>query len=458
MRIFTSIRWRLQLWYGALLLAVLVGFGITVFQMEKSRQMQRLDADLHDRLPVLVDSQRPGPQWDRRGRRFHLDPEDALWFDQPRNGSIYYVVWLHDSATPVTYSKSAPENVPRPRPSDPTHRSRGALRETFVFPEPGDCILVGRDLTRELTGLHQLRWRLATIGAQVMGFALVVGGWLVSRALRPIDVIAATAGRIATGDLSQRIEVSDSKSELGRLAMVLNSTFSRLESAFSQQARFTADAAHELRTPVSVLLSHSQNGLACSCHVQEHRDAFAASQRAAPRMRRLIEALLELARLDAGQEEFQKEPIDLADLARDTVEMLRPMADEQKISIHLDSSTARTIGDSERLGQVALNLVNNAILHHHKTGGKVMVMTRMDKDVACLSVIDNGPGIAAESLPHLFERFFRGDASRNRSTGGTGLGLAISKAIVESHGGLIDVQSEMGKGTTVTIRLPAGKM
>ncbi len=457
MRIFTSIRWRLQLWYGALLLAVLIGFGITVFEVEKNRQLQRFDADLHDRLPILVDSQRPGPLWDRRVRRFHLNPEDAVWFDQERNGNVYYVVWLHDSATPVTFSKLAPRDVPRPHPSDPTHRNRGALRETFVFPEPGDCILVGRDLTRDLMGLNQLAWRLCGIGSNVLSLALVVGGWLVARALRPIDVIAATAGRIATGDLSQRIVVADSKSELGRLAMILNSTFARLESAFSQQARFTADAAHELRTPVSVLLSHSQNGLACPCPVEEHHDAFAASQRAAQRMRRLIEALLELARLDAGQEEFRREPIDLATIAQDTVEMLRPMADERKIDLHLESTPAGCIGDSGRLGQVALNLVTNAIVHHHRTGGDVKVMSRVDDGFACLRVIDNGPGISAESLPHLFERFFRGDSSRNRSTGGTGLGLAISKAIVESHGGSIEVQSETGKGTTFTIRLPASK-
>lgn len=457
MRYFNSIRWRLQLWYGALLLAVLVGFGITVFQMEKNRQMQRLDADLRDRLPILVDSQRPGALWDRRGRRFHLHPEDGVWFDQARNGSVYYVVWLHDSATPVTYSTSAPKSVPRPSPSDPNHRSRGTLRETFVFPEPGDCILVGRDLTRELGGLNQLAWRLVGIGANVLSVAWVIGGWLVARALRPIDVIVATAGRIATGDLSQRIAVSDSKSELGRLALVLNSTFARLESAFSQQARFTADAAHELRTPVSVLLSHSQNGLACTCPLPEHRDAFAASQRAAQRMRRLIEDLLELARLDAGQEEFRRESLDLATIAQDTVEMLRPMADERKIGFHLDSSTAQSIGDSERIGQVVLNLVTNAILHHHRTGGVVKVMSHVEGDVACLSVIDNGPGISAESIPHLFERFFRSDSSRNRSTGGTGLGLAISKAIVESHSGSIEVHSELGKGTTFTIRLPAAK-
>src|SRR5204863_7102849 len=141
------------------------------------------------------------------------------------------------------------------------------------------------------------------------------------------------------GDLSQRINASDTDNELGRLASVLNSTFSRLEAAFAQQARFTGDAAHELRTPITVILTHTQNGLAGECPNDEHREAFEACQRAAQRMRRLTESLLQLARLDAGQEPMKRERFDLSRTAKDCVEMLRPLADERGIEIDADFSS-----------------------------------------------------------------------------------------------------------------------
>ena len=454
MKVFTSIRWRLQVWYGLLLFAILAGFGITAFQLEKGRQLRRLDHDLHDRLQLLMESQHPRPGMIRHDRSFRLDLEDAAWFDRSRDGGYYYVVWMDGTRTPVTYSPSAPRDVPRPRPEELEHRLRGTLRETYVFPEPGDCILVGRDLYTEFSGLRQLGWGLLGAGALVLMVGLTTGGWLVARALRPIDDIATAAGRIATGDLTQRIMTSETESELGRLAMILNSTFARLDAAFAQQARFTADAAHELRTPISVLLSHSQNGLSCPCPVPEHHDAFAASKRAAQRMRRLVEDLLELARLDSGQETFQTEPVDLATIVGDAIELLQPLAGERHVSLRLDLQTAAFSGDAGRLGQVASNLITNAIVHHHKTGGEVRVTTRIEGAFACLDVSDNGPGIPAEAVPHLFERFFRVDSSRGRSTGGTGLGLAICKAIIDAHQGTIEVQSQPNVGTQFTVRLP----
>lgn len=456
MKVFTSIRWRLQLWYGLLLFAILAGFGITAFQLEKGRQLRRLDRDLHDRLQLLMEAQRPRPGVIRRERSFQLDAEDAAWFDRARDGGYYYVAWMDGTRTPVTFSPSAPRDVPRPRPEELEHRLRGTRRETYVFPEPGDCILVGRDLYTEFSGLRQLGWGMLGAGALVLGVGLTIGGWLVARALRPIDDIATAAGRIATGDLTQRINTSETESELGRLTAVLNSTFARLDAAFAQQARFTADAAHELRTPISVLLSHSQNGLSCPCPVTEHHDAFAASKRAAQRMRRLVEDLLELARLDSGQEKFQSETVDLAVIVSDAMELLQPLAADRHVTLHPNLNSAITTGDAGRLGQVASNLITNAIVHHHKTGGEVQVTTKTQGAFACLIVSDNGPGIPVEAVPHLFERFYRVDTSRGRSTGGTGLGLAICKAIMDAHHGTIEVQSQPSVGAQFTVCLSAG--
>lgn len=458
MKRFRSIRWRLQLWHGLLLFFILSGFGFTAYQWESGRISRQIDEELRQRLPVLVASQRPvrgNPG--RQAREFSLSPDNAALFDRAGAGGFYYVVWLRNSENPVTFSASAPRETPMPDPGDPPTRQRGDWREVFSFPGPGDCVLVGRSIAADRAGLERFGWMLGGVGAAVLLLGLAGGTWLVSRALKPISEISATAGKIASGDLTQRIGTSDTDSELGELAAVLNSTFSRLDAAFAQQARFTADAAHELRTPVSVMLTHMENGLASACPNDEHREAFEAGQRAAQRMRRLIVSLLELARLDAGEESFHRAPFDLSRVAEDCIKQLRPLADEHRISLQSDLAPLEVSGDADRMNQVITNLLSNAI-QHNEAGGGVMVRGRKENGFACLTVSDSGPGIMAEDLPRIFERFYRADQSRSGSTGGTGLGLAISKGIVEAHGGSLEVTSEPGEGSNFTIRLPAGSV
>lgn len=298
--------------------------------------------------------------------------------------------------------------------------------------------------------MRRLAVWLIVAGGAVLALGLGGAGWLVSRALRPVVKISDAANRISVGNLSERTNVTDTESELGRLAKILNSAFARLEAAFAQQKQFTADAARELRTPVSVMLTHAQNGLAGGCASDEHREAFEACQRAAQRMRRLIESLLELARLDGGQEVILREPFDLARVAAECVELVRPLAAERGIKIHCELSRLEFAGDSDRVAQVITNLLTNAI-HHNKPGGEVRIHTQSKNGAALLTVGDTGHGISAENLPHIFERFYRADKSR--STTGKGLGLAISKAIVEAHGGNIEVRSEPGQGSEFQIIL-----
>ena len=175
-------------------------------------------------------------------------------------------------------------------------------------------------------------WKFASVlgggGGVIFSLVMAVGWWLVTRALRPIRAIGEAAEKIATGDLAQRIDARETESELGQLAGVLNATFARLEAAFAQQARFTADAAHELRTPVTVILMQVQNALTAGGLADEQREAMEASERAAQRMRRMIESLLLLARLDAGEETSRRERVELGAMVREAVEMLQPVAAE----------------------------------------------------------------------------------------------------------------------------------
>jgi two-component system, OmpR family, sensor kinase len=451
-----SIRWRLQLWYGALLAAILIGFGLTAYHLERTRQLRAVDEQLQKRLPALSDSfkrSRPRDDPSPLRREFALSPQDATLFDREGEGSFYYVVWLRNGE-PVTYSATAPRDTPLPKAQEAPVRARGTVREAFIFPAPGDCLLVGRSIVADLAGLRQFAWWLVLVGAAVLVLGLAGGAWLVARALRPIREISSTAQKIATGDLSQRINATGTDCELGQLADILNSTFARLDAAFSQQARFTADAAHELRTPVTVMLTHTQNGLTSECSNEEHREAFEACGRSAQRMRRLIESLLELARFDAGQHRLKRECVDLGRLTNDCIDLVRPLAEQRRITIHNDLAATECPGDMERLSQVISNVLSNAILHN-RSGGEVRVNAGRDNGFVLLTVADTGPGISPNDVPRIFERFYRADKSRAGATGGSGLGLAISKAIVEAHGGTINVETQPNVGTKFSIRLPA---
>jgi len=332
-------------------------------------------------------------------------------------------------------------------------RSRDQFRELFHSGPMGDRVLIGRSIAPELAQMRRLAIELVAAGTAVLLLGLAGGWWLASRAIRPIKDISAAAGKIAAGDLTQRINAANTDSELGHLASVLNSTFARLEAAFAHQARFTADASHELRTPVSVILSQTQTVLSRERTSAEYREGLEACQRAAQRMRKLTESLLALARLDAGQEPMKREPFDLSRVARECVELVRPLAVERGIEIRCDLPAIECLGDAERVGQVVTNLLTNAI-HFNRARGEVRVSARAADGTAFLTVTDTGEGIPAADIPHIFERFYRVDESRSHTQGRTGLGLAICKAIVDAHSGVIEVSSQPGTGSTFTVKLP----
>lgn len=459
--IFTSIRWRLQAWHGALLVALVAGFGFTAYRLMSSDRLRQIDDELQAKSALLGVAFPPVTESDagRTGQRRPPPREGGTLPEQITAAGAYFVVW-HPDGRVQSRSANAPEAlvIPAHTSGDESHlaRTRGTAREFVRFTKADRCFLVGRDISAELSALHRSAWYLAGAGATVVALGLLGGGWLAARSLRPVENISATAEKIASGDLSQRIEADGFADELSRLAGVLNSTFSRLDAAFAQQARFTADAAHELRTPVSVILMHAQNGLASEHLTDEQREAFESCQRAAQRMRRLIDSLLELARFDAGQETIKHEPCDLAHVARECVDLVQPLADQRRISLHLDASEAKCAGDAGRIAQVITNLLTNAI-EYNRDGGDVRLIVQRKNGSVLASVADNGPGIAAEDLPHVFERFYRADVSRTNGARRSGLGLAISRAIVEAHGGTLSASSTPGEGAVFTMKLPAGE-
>ena len=484
MKIFKSIKWRLQIWYGLILLVVLAGFGITAYQLERGQLLGRIDEELRRRLGILADSLhrppppdngnegpfgRPPPRQDLSSAlEFYLPPQRADLFDASSLNSFYFIV---DSSDGTQIASST--NVPVVNPSDlwveaqsfvgdsrgttanppssPFLRPLRKYQEVAQTLPHGERIVVGCSIEPEIKVLRRTALELFGFGGVILIVGLAIGNWLVSRAIRPIENIGVTAVKISAGDLSQRISIAETESELGRLAAVLNSTFARLESAFAQQKQFASDAAHELRTPVSVILTQTQNALNREREAADYKQTVEACQRAAQRMRKLIGALLELARLDAGQEQMKRLKFDLAQTARDGVELIRPLAEERAVKILTEFAPLEITGDSERLAQVVTNLLTNAVQYNHE-GGEAKISVKSENGLAVLIVSDNGVGIPAEDLPRVFERFYRADKSR--SSGNAGLGLAISKAIVEAHGGTIDVSSVAETGTIFTVRLP----
>ncbi|MGE3310404.1 MAG: sensor histidine kinase [Limisphaerales bacterium] len=515
-----SIRVRLLLWLAFLLVALLTGFGVTAYQLHRTQQFESIDEELELRVTVLAREMRPRPgpgrfrpgpppEWlpegpldatpnrgpdrghdhpgrltdgpggrssDRRspknpgppretidgrfeGREIQLSTSTLRLFDDESTNGFYFALWSR-SGSLLRISTNAPAGLGPPGPGeiDATvqTRTRNGFREALQLNSIGESIVAGRFIAADLAGLRRYALWLGTAGFAVLALGLG-GAWgLTTRAIRPIEDIAGAARRISDGNLAERISVSDTDSEIGRLAGILNGTFARLEAAFAQQKQFTADASHELRTPISVILAETQATLARERSAAEYRETVETCLDAAQQMRRLTQSLLELARFDAGQEPLERVEFDVSERLRACVHLVEPLAAPRGIrfQLDLDLEAATAHGDPDRLCQVFINLLTNAV-HYNRDGGHVRVTTRNEGARVVISVSDTGRGIDPGDIPHLFKRFYRGDKARRSANGQSGLGLAIAKAIVDAHQGTLEVASEPGSGTTFTVSLPA---
>ncbi len=478
-----SIRWRLQLWLGFLLLCVLTGFGIAVYELQKGAVFREVDEQLEARLGKLTgemhrshdgnfegggprrdhdrernNEMRPDPGEHRRRRgpkTADLSPETLALFAPLSTSGFYYKVWSPEGE-PVLESTGIPSYAPPPDSSNDfliRKRTREDWREAYQFTMLGECILVGRSIQAERGRMREFALFIVLAGGVVLACGLGIGWWLTTATIKPIEDISAAASRISAGNLSDRISVPDPENELGRLAEVLNTTFARLKAAFDRQKQFTGDAAHELRTPLAVIISEAQATLARERSAAEYRETVEACLQAAQEMRQLSESLLQLARLDEGLSTTVMEQIDVAAVARDCVEKLSAFAAERNVTVQMDLSPSKMRWQASRCAQIVTNLVNNAI-YYNKPGGKVRVRTEITGGILYLTVEDTGRGIAKEDRAKIFERFYRVDKARSRSDGRSGLGLAICKQLVEMDGGEISVRSVLGEGSTFTVTFP----
>lgn len=472
-----SLRLRIQLWHAVILSLVLAAFGFVFYQQLTRTTFDQIDADLIADARILEGTlqtmsasemrtslselslelprsfrRRPGPPYDgppRDGDR--IAREERRRPDQHPPPRPYFVIF--DSAGEILDANGAVD-VEFNRPSNRiAFRGADGRREVWLRGPHDTLIVVGRDIGRATARLLASLTRMFATGIGVLALGLAGGWWLSGKAIEPIHRISQTAAGISSRNLSDRVDTTAMDDELQSLATTLNAMLSRLEDSFGQQSRFTADASHELRTPIAVILSQCELAVRRPRSSDDYLKTIAACQKAGDRMKGLVESLLTLARADAGLIHLNRTNVDLNALAVETQSLLQPLASEREISISVADSAAVVSIDADRIGQVITNLVHNAIAYN-VDGGSVMIDTKIDGNDAILTVRDTGVGIPADSIEHLFDRFYRVDESRSRAVGGNGLGLAICKSIVDSHEGTLTATSTPGEGSVFEVRLP----
>jgi heavy metal sensor kinase len=281
------------------------------------------------------------------------------------------------------------------------------------------------------------------------------GGYLVAkRNLAPLGWMAEQARRISGSNLDTRLEIGRAAEELEVLSVSFNELLARLDQTFGSMRRFVADASHELRTPIAVIRGEADVALSQERSAAAYRETLTVILDESRRLSRLVDDLLNLARADAGNVQLQLREFYFGDLLRDCCRSVQAMAAARGVAVECQSpEDAPYRGDEELLHRLAMNLLDNAI-RHTPSGGRVGIALETGDAQLRIRVVDTGTGIAPEALPHLFDRFYRGDPARSRQDGGFGLGLAIVKWVAESHGGTVEVFSQPGAGSTFTVTLP----
>ncbi len=292
------------------------------------------------------------------------------------------------------------------------------------------------------------------LGVPIVLLVAVGGGYiLVGQALAPVVQIARSAELITLHNLDEQLPIAPTGDELEQLSLALNRMICRLREAYQQSQRFVADASHELRTPLAALRGELEHAMEQASRLPELRDKVGSALEEVDRLAKVVQTLLALSRLDAGEAQQEWHPFDLARLAADTAGQMYLLAEDKGVAFNCNVEAEAVVeGDRARIKQVVVNLLDNAI-KYTPSGGSVHLNVRAEAGKAILEVVDTGIGIPAAALPHVFERFYRVDDARSRDAGGAGLGLAIVKSICTAHGGRLEVESTEGKGSRFTLEL-----
>ncbi len=457
-----SIRFRLTVWYAGLLAGLLLLFcASTYFGLRQYLHWSMKESLRNQARQIgenfLVDVQNSGEQYLIDEVNEHYAPELNNRFVRVTraDGSVLYA-----SGKPREAGFD-PSSLPALTNFDNRESVREEHRELLIYGLPFTArdgrrflIEVGAPFEQLEDVLHGLLIALA-LGLPLMVILAISGGWLLMRrALQPVDEITQSAEQITSRNLSRRLPVANTGDELERLSLALNRMIARLDESFQYIRRFTADASHELRTPLTVLRGELE-AIAQRPRLDDDAGAtIGSSLEETERLSGIVESLLAISRLDAGEARMERARINFAELAVGTAEQMRLLAEDKSIALSCEANVRVEVeGDSARLKQVIVNLLDNAIKYTPE-GGNVRLRISAVDSKAVLEVEDNGVGIPDQALLHVFERFYRVDKARSRQMGGVGLGLAIVKSIVSAHDGEIAVESTEGNGSSFRVTLP----
>jgi len=461
-----SLRFRMTAWYAGLLLCALLVFGVSVYLGLERYLISTQQATLASECRAIGSELLP-----------QLPGKRADWLMSEINEAYApevnaRFVRVYREGTGVVYLSGAPKDAafepaeipfPQGKEKESSRRirlnnGRQLLANTMSFTTPdGSHFLVetGIPLERTQVVLHGLLLTLGIYTPFIVFLAVAGGYWLMRRSLEPVDEITERAEGITSSNLSERLPIIRTGDELERLSTALNRMIERLDDAFQHINRFSADASHELRTPLTIL----QLELEGIVHDDPLNESFerhiGSALEETHRMSRIVESLLAISRLDAGEVKLDKLHLNLSELVARTAGEMKVLAQDKSIALSVSVEEGVYLeGDRTHLQQVVLNLVDNAIKYTQE-GGAIHVRLYVKDWRTIIEVSDNGAGIPSQALPHVFERFYRADKARSRASGGTGLGLSIVKAICTAHRAVIFVTSEEGKGSSFRVEFPS---
>lgn len=461
-----SIGARLTAWYTSLLTLIFLLLGGTAYGLLSYSLSRDMDAALNGVADAMVQRARKGDaavfpsEIDDLFRRFfgfspldrYADVYDPRGRPDPRQNN--------SPSHNLSISPEALKHAIRGLPTFETLETAG-LYPIRVLTMP--VIDAGRvtnlvQVGMSLENSHQTQRRFLLIMASVLPLGLLFaggGGWLLARrALKPVDHMTRTAQRISGEHIEERLHLTGSGDELDRLARTLNDMLDRLDAAFHQMRQFSADASHELQTPLTILKGEMEVALLSPRNPEEYQSVLKSGLEEIDRIDHLVDGLLLLSRADAGVLRLDLNPVDLKALTLEICRQMRGIADAHEVAVDLNPmAPVSVLGDREHLRRLLRNLLDNAI-KYTPPGGKVTFSLQSENAWASLKISDTGIGISGDELAHVFSRFHRVIESRSKDVRGVGLGLSIAASIAHAHGGRIDVDSVPGCGSTFTVGLP----
>lgn len=437
--IFRSLRWRVQ--RGHMIIMVLIGplvIGIPYFR-ERHQSLDEADALLALSVAHTTTNE-------------FLDGTELT--EGRQGGQVWYYIYGRENEV-LNQSANAPalELNPRDFAQDSYHWIEDHRILTIQRIDNGRAIIVG------LHEQHIYKDSFGLLVVSVVALLVVITSglsltwWDAGNALKPLGHFANTARRISREQNLERIELEGVESELRELGEILNESFERMHYSLQQQRNFTADASHELRTPISIILLELESALRKERDAEAYRERIQSALETTEQLMHLVDSLLVLARSDASFTQLHTQEQDLSECCKEAVQLLEPKALEHNIAIQTECESIVITFDAERMRQVLINLINNA-LQYAGRGAKVCVRLEREGNNAQLSVSDDGPGIDTTNSEHIFDRFYRSDSARNRNQGNLGLGLSICKTIVEAHGGSIRYERQHPQGAGFIVSLP----